>query len=188
MPTTPPRLAADYDNPFSMEPLNTPVCPNKEVLTPFLIECMFYPSYDSQRCFPWTGPDPLSFHTCADDIFLWMSAFLLFEPIQWVEFRLCRLMTGTGEVAEEYPFFLPRVESTLGNLPRICGQVCDIILRQDSRGAWGDSHFQMYMWPRKEAMSGLIRENAFSCVRSATPVSALDPVCFVRNIAGNFAV
>ena len=188
IPTPPPCLAADHDNLFPMEPPNAPVYTNQEVITPSLVECMFYPSHDSQHCFSWTGPDPLSFHACADDIFLYISAFLIFEQIQWVEFRLCRLITETGEVVEEYPFFLPRVESILGNLPRIRGQVCDIISRQDSRGAPGDSHFQLYMWPRKEATSGLVRENAFSCVRSATPMSVLDPAFFVRNIAGNFAV
>lgn len=190
VPTPPPCLAADHGNLFPMEPLNAPAYTNKEFFTPSLAECMFYPSHDSQHCFSWTGPDPLSFHTCADDIFLYISAFLIFEQIQWVEFRLCRLLTETGEVVEEYPFFLPRVESILGNLPRIRRQVCDIISRQESRGALGDSHFQLYMWPWKEPTSGLVRENSFSSVRSrsATSVSVLDPASFVRNIAGNFAV
>lgn len=186
-PAAPPGLASDHDHLSTMEPPDAPALTKHEDCTPSLVECIFCPSQDAQRCFPWTGPDPLSFHTSADDIFLHLSAFVPIGQIQWIEFRLCRSTTAMGEVVEEHPFFLPCQESMLGNLPRIRGQICDIISRQDSWGALENSYFQLYIWPRKEAGTSLVRDNAFSCVRSAMPVS-LDPAFFVRNIAGNFAV
>jgi hypothetical protein len=181
MPTSPPGLTPGHDHLVTMESPDAPVPVNHDDYTPSLVECIVCPTQDARRCFAWTGPDPLSFHTSADDIFLHLAGFGPFQRIQWVEFRLCRSITATGEVVEEHPFFLPRVGSILGNLARIRGQICDIISRQDSWGAVENSYFQLYIWPRKEAGTSLVRDDAFSCVRSASPVS-LNPAFFVRNI------
>ncbi|CDM38471.1 unnamed protein product [Penicillium roqueforti FM164] len=44
----------------------------------------------SQSGFNWTGLDPLSFFTLADDIFLYILMLLLSDEVYWVEFRLAR--------------------------------------------------------------------------------------------------
>jgi hypothetical protein len=147
-----------------MEPLDAPLSGAQKFFTPSPIDYTFYPSYDSPHDFGWTGPDPLSPHTSADDIFLFKSAFLLLEQIQWVKFQFCRYITRTGEVVEEYPFFLPRVESILGNLTRVQGQIRDIISRQDSRGALAGSHFQLCIWPLSDTMPGSSTGNRESLV------------------------
>lgn len=188
VPSSPALFASDYDHLFPMEPLDAPLYGTQKLFTPSPIEYIFYPSHDSPHGCGWTGPDPLSPHTSADDIFLFMSAFLLFEQIQWVEFRFCRLITRTGEIVEEYPFFLPRVESILGNLARVRGQIRDIISRQDSRGALTGSHFQLCIWPLSDTMRDSPQEIASPCVRPTGSVTALDPVFFIQNIAGNFKI
>jgi hypothetical protein len=185
--SSPAFSASDHGHFFPMEPLNAPLYWDRELVTPSPVEFIFYPSQDGLRSSEWTGPDPLSPHTSADDIFLYMSAFLLFEQIQWIEFRLCRLITQTGEVVEEYPFFLPRVESILGNLARIRGQICDIILRQDAREALVDSRFQLCMWPWSNTTPSTSQGASDSFVHPALSMSALDPVFFLQNIKGNFS-
>ena len=83
------------------------------------MKCFFHPNREDPSGFEWTGPDPLSALTQSEDIFLFMSAFFLAEEIYWVEFRLARLDQITGDMIGEHLFFLPRVESVMGNLRRI---------------------------------------------------------------------
>ncbi|CRL31280.1 Cyclin-like F-box [Penicillium camemberti] len=109
------------------------------------------PSAASECSFSWTGPDPLSPDTCADDMFLYVSAFFILERVDWIELRLSKLSMATKEVVEEYPFFLPRVESILGNLPRARGQIYDIILQSNHAESVGETQFQLSMWPRTES-------------------------------------
>ena len=65
----------------------------------------------------------------------------------WIEIRLSKLSTGNEEVVEEYPFFLPRVESMLGNLRRMRGQIRDIISRNGYMGNAGETRFQLSLRP-----------------------------------------
>ncbi|KAJ5982361.1 hypothetical protein N7451_012461 [Penicillium sp. IBT 35674x] len=59
--------------------------------SPALIACFFHFTYEDKISYVWPGPDPLSPGTCADDIFHYISAYLLKERMHWVDFRLCRL-------------------------------------------------------------------------------------------------
>jgi hypothetical protein len=56
-----------------------------------------------------------------------MSAIFLAEEILWVEDRLARLDQVTGGMIGEHLFFLPRVESAMGNLCRTRQQILIII-------------------------------------------------------------
>jgi hypothetical protein len=114
VPTSPPGLTPGHDHLVTIEPPDAPVPANHDDYTPSLVECVVCPTQDARRCFAWTGPDP-PFYTSADDIFLHLAGFGPFQRIQWVEFRLYRSITATGEVVEEHPFFLPRVGIDLGN-------------------------------------------------------------------------
>lgn len=152
------------------------------------IKCLFYPGYESECSFSWTGPDPLSPDTCTDDLFLYVSAFFILERVDWIELRLSKLSMATEEVVEEYPFFLPRVESMLGNLPRTRGQIHDIILQSNHAENVGESQFQLSMWPRTKssqssAMQGTIPP---SYIEFSTHLSSLNPRHFVQNIVGNW--
>lgn len=52
----------------------------------------------------------------ASDLFLYMSAFAFPNEVHWVEFRLVRVNRKFGDSAEEYLFFLPRVNTATCNL------------------------------------------------------------------------
>jgi hypothetical protein len=188
MPTPPPCLAANHHSLRLVQPNSMPKHARYGAGRPAFIECLFYPSYESRCSFSWTGPDPLSPDTCADDIFLYVSAFFLFERVDWIEIRLSKLSIGNKEVVEEYPFFLPRVESMLGNLPRTRGQIHDIVSRGNHVESVGEIRFQLSMWPRtespeKSAMRGTI---PLSYIHPSMQVSSLDPQLFVQNIVGNW--
>ncbi|KAJ5033208.1 hypothetical protein NUH16_003124 [Penicillium rubens] len=89
-----------------------------------LIEYLFYPNIDSLSGFKWTGPDPLSISTQASDIFLHMSALLFPKEVHWIEFRFARFDQTSGETIGEDLFFLPRVETALGNLCQALASDC----------------------------------------------------------------
>ncbi|KAJ5839450.1 uncharacterized protein N7525_004638 [Penicillium rubens] len=148
---------------------------------PRAIECIFYPNHDSECAFSWTGPDLLSLDTCADDIFLYVSAFFLFERVHWIEIRLSKLSTGNEEVVEEYPFFLPRVESMLGNLRRVRGQIRDIISRNGYMGSAGETRFQLSLRPQIETVAdpGMRSAIPLSCIHPSLPIASFDPQFFV---------
>ena len=57
--------------------------------------------------FKWTGPDPLSISTQANDIFLHTSALLFPKEVRWIEFRFVRFDRVSGETIGEDLFFLP---------------------------------------------------------------------------------
>jgi hypothetical protein len=63
-----------------------------------------------------------------------MSAFLFPAEVHWIEFRLVRFDRIFGDSIGEHLFFLPRVETALGNLRRARGQLLDTISRHDSPG------------------------------------------------------
>lgn len=77
------------------------------------VDYLFHPNLNSHQGFPWTGPDPLSPMTQADDLFLYLSAFLLPEEVTWVEFRLSRRDAFSDDFLEEYLFFVPRTETAM---------------------------------------------------------------------------
>ena len=115
IPAPPPCLCADHEDIGLDFPNGLKSVAHEGQGSP-LVECFFHPNNDNQSGFKWTGPDPLSFATQADDLFLYMSAFFLFEEVYWVELRLARFHQLTGETVGEHLFFLPRVETAMGNL------------------------------------------------------------------------
>jgi hypothetical protein len=192
IPTPPPCLAESHSTLCSNQSLKgwLEYTQHGHKGTP-AIECVFYPSYENVRSFSWTGPDPLSQDTCADDIFLYVSAFFLFERVDWIELRLSKLSTETGEAVEEYPFFLPRVESMLGNLRRIRCQISDILSQNSTVGnitSAGQSRFQLAIRPRVEITDNSTPWSSvpLSRIHPSIPMPFLDPQIFVQNIVGNW--
>jgi hypothetical protein len=110
-----------------------------------LVKCFFHPNGEDSSGFEWTGPDPLSVSTQSDDIFRFVSLFFTKE-IDWVGFRLARLDQITGDMIGEYWFFLPRVDSVMGNLCRTRQQILIIISQIAVRSM--ASSFRLSLWPR----------------------------------------
>jgi hypothetical protein len=194
MPTPPPCPAENGSSLCSNQPIGgcLEYTQNGDKRIP-AIEYVFYPSYENFCAFSWTGPDPLSHDTCADDIFLYISAFLLFERVNWIELRLNKLSTETEEAVEEYPFFLLRVESMLGNLRRIRGQISDILSQHSTMGnisSAGQARFQLAIWPRLEVTDSSTMWDAvpISRIHPSTSMLFLDPQVFVQNIVGNWEI
>jgi hypothetical protein len=121
-----------------------------EAQVPLSVECFFHCNHEDHSGFRWTGPHPLSTSTLADDLFLYISAFFPSDEVYWVELRLARLDQSTGETVGEHLFFLPRVETTMGNLLRMREQMLDIV----SRAAFEATApcFRLSLWPRTEPL------------------------------------
>lgn len=127
IPSPPPCIGSDKDSyditlAYHWQAFHVPI--NAK---PTRVECFFDVGTAFGRYTLWTGPDPLGPYTCADDLFLYISTFLLLEDFQWLEFRLCKVHAATEEVLAQYPFFLPRRESLLGNLRRTREQIGDVL-------------------------------------------------------------
>ncbi|KAI1829133.1 hypothetical protein DTO027I6_9951 [Penicillium roqueforti] len=148
IPTPPPCLASDLDGP--RQTLNKVGLAGYERQGPSVIECLFYPDLDSPSGFKWTGPDPLSISTQASDIFLNMSTLLFPTEVHWIEFRFVRFDRTSGETIGEDLFFLPRVETALGNLCRIRRQLLDTITWHAVRATC--TSFRLSLWPRMESL------------------------------------
>lgn len=147
------------------------------------VECFFDANTAVGRYSFWTGPDPLCPYTCADDLFLYTTTFLFLDDFQWLEFRLCKLRASTQEVLAQYPFFLPRVESLLGNLRRTREQIKNILSHAAFAGNT-DYCFQLIICPIPEPMyckSG----TELSSLPHVRPSSVVEPQNFVKNIMGN---
>ncbi|KAK9847506.1 hypothetical protein MYU51_018675 [Penicillium brevicompactum] len=114
------------------------------------VDCFFHRNYEDQWGFNWTGPHPLSASTLADDLFLYISAYFPSEEVYWVEFRLARFDQSTGETVAEHLFFLPRIETMMGNLHRMREQILDKV----SQTAFGATSpcFRLSLWPRMEPL------------------------------------
>ena len=111
--------------------------------------------------------------------------------MDWIELRLSKLSTETGEAVEEYPFFLPRVESMLGNLRRIRCQISDILSQNSIVGnitSAGQSRFQLAIRPRVEITDNSTPWSSvpLSRIHPSIPMPFLDPQIFVQNIVGNW--
>ncbi|KAJ5240489.1 uncharacterized protein N7469_002080 [Penicillium citrinum] len=148
-----------------------------------VVDYLFYPNHGSHQGFPWTGPDPLSPTTQADDLFLYLSAFLLPQEITWVEFRLSRHDPFSDDFLGEYLFFVPRTGTSIGNLSRIRRQILDLITQ--SCTAADAAHFRLSIWPRLDPIP--YTQHSELSLRSTLPtMPCLDPEFFVNNIRRNF--
>jgi hypothetical protein len=140
-----------------------------------LVDCVFYPNHENQQSFPWTGPDPLSPSTKAEDLFVCFSAFLLSEEVYWVEFCLSRFDSLSDELIGEHIFFLPRIKTAMGNLSRVRKQILDIISQVCSVAQ--TARFQLSMWPRLEPLP--YAQHFMMSPQSTLPtLSCLDPGFF----------
>ncbi|KAJ5148264.1 hypothetical protein N7526_001616 [Penicillium atrosanguineum] len=126
IPTSPPCLTTDRAS-SGLASLNLAESAGYEEQGPSLVKYFFHPNREDPSGFEWTGPDPLSVSTQSEDLFLFISKFFLTEEIHWVEFRLARLDRITGDMIGEHRFFLPRVETVMGNLCRTRQQILIII-------------------------------------------------------------
>ena len=113
-----------------------------------------------------------------------MSAFFLTEEIHWVEVRLARLDQITGDMIGEHLFFLPRVETIMGNLRRIRGQMLDIISRTVTGSM--DISFRLSLWPRMEPLP-YSNHSAISPLTALPTMPPLDPSFFVHNLLANYS-
>ena len=180
IPTPPPCLAADQDDP-GLVPPDIAESTRYESQELALVECLFRPNENGSG-FKWTGPDPLSLSTRPDDLFIYMSAFFLSEEVYWMEMRLARFDQLTGEMLWERLFFLPRVETVMGNLRRVRGQILDIVSRH-AVGTEGPM-FRLSLFPRTEPLPYL-GHSTLSPLAMLPTTPSLDPGSFVRNILGN---
>lgn len=182
IPAPPPCLCADHED-LGLDVLIESNSEAHEGQGFPLVECFFHPNNDYHSGFKWTGPDPLSFATQADDLFLYMSAFFLLKEVYWVELRLARFHQLTGETVGEHLFFLPRVETAMGNLRRVRGQIVDII----SLATLGATppFFRLSLWPRTDPLpySG---HSTLSPLATLPTMPSLDPSFFVHNLLENY--
>ncbi len=181
IPTPPPCLATD-SNDLWQDLLGKEDPAEYETQGSSLIECHFYPDLDSLSGFKWTGPDSLSNSTQASDIFLYMSALLFPKDVYWIEFRFVRFDRTSGETIGEDLFFLPRVETALGNLCRIRRRLLDTITWHAVR-ATGTS-FRLSLWPCTESLS-YSSLSTHSLLTRLPPTLSLDPRFFEHNISSN---
>jgi hypothetical protein len=121
--------------------------------------------------------------TQASDMFFYMSAFAFPIEVHWIQFRLVQFDRTSGESIGEHLLFLPRVETALGNLRRVRGQLLDTISRHDS-GAIG-TNFRLSLWPRMEPLQYL-SESALSSLATPPATLSLNPGFFVHNIFGDY--
>ncbi|CAG8142544.1 unnamed protein product [Penicillium nalgiovense] len=183
IPTPPPCLSTD-PNGLWQDSFGKDDPAEYETQEPSLIECLFYPIPDSLSGFKWTGPDPLTNSTRANDIFLHMSALLFPKEVHWIEFRFVRFDRISGETIGEDLFFLPRVETAMGNLYRIRRQLLDTITWHAVR-ATGTS-FRLSLWPRTESLPYSSPSTHYP-LTALPPMLSLDPRFFVHNISGNYS-
>ncbi|CAG7957970.1 unnamed protein product [Penicillium salamii] len=147
IPTPPPCLATDFEHPRQILS-NESEPAGYETQGSSVIECCLHHTYDKLSAFKWMGPDPLSMYTQASDMFFYMSAFTFPKEVHWIEFRLVRFDRKSGQRIGKHLFILPRIETALGNLCRVRGQLLDTIARSEF-GAIGTS-FRLSLWPRME--------------------------------------
>lgn len=125
VPAVPPCLGTDSQDPAEKPP-NLPACHSCK---PCHIEYFFRTHASDRFPFEWLGPDPLSPATRADELFFTVLASCLPRSVSFLEFRLVRVDPATEETIAENLFFLPRVETVMGNLRRLQVQMLEIIHR-----------------------------------------------------------
>jgi hypothetical protein len=182
VPAVPPCLATDHRG-LKQTSLNLSGVSSSELYGLSLVDYAFYPNHETQQSFPWTGPDPLSPSTKAEDSFVYFSAFLLPEKVYWVEFRLSRFDSLSDELMGEHLFFLPRFETAMGNLTRVRKQILDILSQVCS--AAQTARFRLSMWPRLERLH--YTQHFMMSPHSTLPsLSCLDPEGLVYKLRENF--
>ena len=149
IPTPPPCLSTD-PNGLWQDSFGKDDPAEYETQGSSLIECLFYPDLDRLSGYKWTGPDPLSNSTRASDIFLHISALLFPKEVHWIEFRFVRFDRVSDETRGEDLFFLPGVETAMGNIYRIRRQLLDTITWHAVH-ATGTS-FRLSLSPRTESL------------------------------------
>ncbi|KAJ5982582.1 hypothetical protein N7451_012682 [Penicillium sp. IBT 35674x] len=179
IPTPPPCLATDHGY-HDFDRLRHFV--RNDAPPPLLVECCFHLGLDHAPGFNWTGPDPLALSTQPEDLFLHLSEFCLSEQIHWVEFRLTHLDQVTGEMIGEHLFFLPLMETVMGNLRRVRGQMLDIIAQ--SPAAPRTSRFRLSLWPHMEPLP-YASHSVLSPSATLPTMPTLDPSFFVHNLVGD---
>ncbi|KAI3050503.1 hypothetical protein CBS147353_11645 [Aspergillus niger] len=90
------------------------------------VDCYLSSCYDDPEFLIWNGPSILSPLTHPEDIFRYASAMLSY-PVDWLEMHLTVVHKYTFESVAISPFFLPRVECTVGNLRWFRNQIWGII-------------------------------------------------------------
>lgn len=188
IPSAPPSIGSDNDSHDTILPYNRQAFYAPTIATSTRVECFFEAGTSAGRYSFWTGPDLLCPHTCADDLFLYISTFLLLDDFQWLEFRLSKLHAATGEVLAQYLFFLPRIESLLGNLRRTREQIEDV-LSQATFGEHANYRFQLIIRPILESnyyRTEIEKSCLFPC--SVRALSMLEPRYIVKNIVENFTI
>ncbi|KAJ5117613.1 hypothetical protein N7448_011245 [Penicillium atrosanguineum] len=178
IPTPPPCLTTDRAS-SGLASLNLAESAGYEEQGPSLVKYFFHPNREDPSGFEWTGPDPLSVSTRSEDLFLFISKIFLTEEIHWVEFRLVRLDRITGDMIGEHRFFLPRVESVMGNLCRTRQQILITISQTAVRSM--ASSFRLSLWPRMEPFPFPGHSTLFRPATLPTMLS-LDPSFLVRNL------
>jgi hypothetical protein len=138
-----------------------------------IIACYFYPRYDSVCAQEWRGPDLLSPSTRTEDVFLSLPASQLPKKLDWADIRICVLDHEADEMVAVYPFFLPRTESMLRSLPRVCNLVQDVVASHDVE----KFRFRLSIRLRNQQEPNSVNvKTAFrSYIRPKVPVLPLDP-------------
>lgn len=184
MVAPPPVLATGHDRLCLNNSSRFPLSTREAIDHHSRIVCGFYSSGDSICLQEWRGPDLMSPSTRTEDVFLYLSASHILDKPDWADIRLCILDNEVDEMVAVYPFFLPRIESMLGSLPRVRELVQDVIASLDVK----KFHFRLSIRPRNhEAPSYLNARTTFnSSMWPMVPVLPLDSYLSVKNITEGY--
>ncbi|KAI2885303.1 hypothetical protein CBS63078_11214 [Aspergillus niger] len=150
------------------------------------VDCYLSSCSDDPEFLIWNGPSILSPFTHPEDIFRYASAMLSY-PVDWLEMHLTVVHKYTFEWVAISPFFLPRVECTLGNLRRVRNQIWEVFRPYIRTIDHADYQFQMFVWPRGEREPNKTgRLGVLSGSNTIDPERILDPERFVENISCGF--
>ncbi|GCB24417.1 hypothetical protein AAWM_07323 [Aspergillus awamori] len=151
-----------------------------------VVDCYLSSCYDDPEFLIWNGPSILSPLTHPEDIFRYASAMLSYR-VDWLEMHLTVVHKYTFEWVASSPFFLPRVECTLGNLRRFRNQIWEVFRPYIRTIDHADYQFQMLVWPRGEREPNTTgRLGVLSGSNTIDPDRILDPERFVENISCGF--
>ncbi|KAJ5982306.1 hypothetical protein N7451_012406 [Penicillium sp. IBT 35674x] len=89
----------------------------------------------------------------------------------------------TGDMSGEHMFFLPRMETVMGNLRRVRGQMLDIIAQSPAGSR--PFRFQLSLWPRMDPLP-YSSHSVLSSLATLPTMPILDPSFFVNNMVGNY--
>jgi hypothetical protein len=149
--------------------------------------CLLSTNGDDGAFIDWNGPSLLSPLTAAGDVFRYVSATLSQNVIDWLEIQFSVTLKYTGEAVTVLPFFLPRCESTLGNLRRCRAQIIDTMRRCTRSKCAADFYFHLLIWPRYDCNPvGWNPGEPPQTVTYPGPERALDPDWFIRNLSSYF--